>query len=485
MSIDLSQVRFYYINLDRSPDRKAAAEKQAAQHGITLERVSAVDGRTLDPATLTRYDSKRRRSEYLNDLSINEHACVLSHLKALQTFVESGARFGVILEDDFVLHPRFKEGIAWLTQRAYGWKVMKLYTGDGKLYPLGHKALDGSPWELVFPKKLPWVAVGNLYTQEGAAAVLKCFERYWMGFDVQWAWYLLTRNIPVAGIAPGLVNTSDPDNSASTIDDGGNRYQAPAATPPPAPTPAPAPEQKAPAPRKKPRRLTPLQYIWHRLCVWRMALGKQTMRSKVRRIVEISVSPVNVPLKLNYIINMGARRLCMQHPDSPDKCIKVAKYYRHIGQLRHELLAYRAVKQHLEDYLPKYDAELINTNLGPGLVCEIVRDDDGTESRMLIDYALKDGITPEIMRQFHAFAEIVQKNSIPFYDMNPNNFLVQVKNGKPRLVYIDMKYYNDYKPWIYLHLERCIPAISRMIVRRRIERMTSTLEPRIKKNSPA
>lgn len=278
MDSDLKNVRFYYINLDRSVGRKLAAEKQAAEHGIDLQRVSAVDGRLLKPEDLAAYDSKRRLSEYRADLSMGEHACMLSHLKTLKAFLETDGEYAVILEDDFLLHPRFKEGIAWLTQKTSGWQALKLYTGNGKLYPLGKRALDGSEWELVFPKKLPWVTVGNIYTREGAQTVLTCFQRYWMGFDVQWAWHLLTRDIPVCGISPGLVETADPNNLDSTIDEGGSRY-----APPPTET-----ETGAPAQPEPPSKLTASQYILHRLCVWRMAIGKLAMRQKLRKVLKIS-----------------------------------------------------------------------------------------------------------------------------------------------------------------------------------------------------
>ncbi len=277
MNQTLDNVKLYYINLDRSPERRAAIEKQAEEHGIHIERIAAIDGRTLDSATLTRYDSKRRKKEYIHDLSINEHACILSHLKAMETFITSDSEFLVILEDDAVLHPDFKNGIAWLTQQVSGWKVIKLYTAAGKLYPLNCPGNGTTPWELVFPKQLPWVCVGNLYTREGARELLKCFERYWLSFDAQWGWYLLTRNIPVVGVSPSLVTTSDAQNQSSTIDDGGNRYN----------NTNNQETDAGPLPSAQPKR-TLAQYLLRRLCIWRVACGKLNMRSLMHRKLKIS-----------------------------------------------------------------------------------------------------------------------------------------------------------------------------------------------------
>lgn len=181
-------------------------------------------------------------------------------------------------------------------------------------------------------------------------------------------------------------------------------------------------------------------------------------------------------LKLDRIINKGARRLCLVHPEDPDKCVKVAMWYRHIPQLKRDLDAYKAVKPILKDFLPVYEEEFVETNLGPGLVCEIIKDDDGSPSRMLSECLTNNTVSKRVLAQLAIFAKLVMENGIPFYDMNPNNFLVQVRNGKQRLVYIDLKYYNDYKPWVYLHLEKVIPFISRMIVKRRIQRLFNRIE---------
>lgn len=259
-------IRYYYINLERATERREEAEKQAAAFGIHLERIDAVAGKDLDIASLPAYDSKRRLSEFAAELSPNQHACIMSHLKALQTFVDSGATYGVIMEDDLQLHPQFNEGIAWLIGHTSGWKALKLWTGDGKIYPL-HKPLKDCPWQIVFPKKLPWVAVGNIYTREGAMGVLNGFKRYWLGYDAQWAWAtLITENIPCCGISPSLVVSSDPKNEKSTIDAEANSRVAAFA--------------------KQKKEQTWKQYIFHRLCVWTMACGKLRMRARMKSLLK-------------------------------------------------------------------------------------------------------------------------------------------------------------------------------------------------------
>ena len=260
-----TDVSYFYINLSSAVERRASAEKQARDFGIDLQRIEAIAGRDLAENSLSSYDRKRRRQEFASDLTMNEHACILSHCKALRAFLDSGAEYGVILEDDFVLQAHFRESIDYLTRRTSGWQCLKLYTGDGQLFPLGPRRPD-APVRLVFPKKLPWVAVGTLYTRAGALLTLDGFRRYWMGYDVQWAWHLLSGRIPVCGVSPSLVTTSDPNNEASTIDAGDPRDAHF---------------------RTGRQEQTWRQYAWHRLAVWRMSWGKWRMRRSMKHVLRV------------------------------------------------------------------------------------------------------------------------------------------------------------------------------------------------------
>ena len=261
------EVSYFYINLPSAVERRASAEKQAHDFGIDLQRIEAIAGRDLTEESLSSYDRKRRHREFASNLTLNEHACILSHCKALKAFLDSGSDYGVILEDDFVLQAHFREGIDYLTRRTSGWQCLKLYTDDGKLFPLGPRRPD-APVELVFPKKLPWVAVGTLYTRAGALLTLDAFRRYWMGYDVQWAWHLLMGQVPVCGVSPSLVTTSDPNNEASTIDAGDSRLEHF---------------------QRGRNEETWNQYLFHRWSVWRMSWGKWCMRGRMKSMLRIDI----------------------------------------------------------------------------------------------------------------------------------------------------------------------------------------------------
>ena len=77
----------YYINLDRSKDRRGAMEKRFAN----LKRVEGVDGRNLNiPKEIL------RRCK----MSVFQIACLQSHLKAIKTAYDNGDEEALIMEDD-------------------------------------------------------------------------------------------------------------------------------------------------------------------------------------------------------------------------------------------------------------------------------------------------------------------------------------------------------------------------------------------------
>lgn len=82
--------KFFYINLDRSSDRKVKMEQMFDSYGISsYERVEAVDGNQivhLEPR-----------------LSVYEEATTISHLKAVEQFYHSNLESAIICEDDLSL----------------------------------------------------------------------------------------------------------------------------------------------------------------------------------------------------------------------------------------------------------------------------------------------------------------------------------------------------------------------------------------------
>lgn len=178
-------------------------------------------------------------------------------------------------------------------------------------------------------------------------------------------------------------------------------------------------------------------------------------------------------LKLTKFISKGATRICFEHPNNKNLCIKIVSRFKEEGILHKELKAYNQIKYALGDYLTKYEDSLVDTNYGKAIICELLRDDDGKYSNTLNFY--RNSLDEEIISQLYHFAYKLIEYDIFFYDFNLNNFIVQIKQGKKKLYYIDIKSFNNYKPFIYLRLERFIPFIAKHIMIKRLKRFFNNL----------
>jgi glycosyl transferase family 25 len=112
---DLTDVNIYYINLDKRVDRKKQFESQLALAAMPpIERVPAIHGLSLN----TRFDkhigvhtrvqviTEHRRSHY----EIHSRGALgasLSHIRTWKTFLDSGAKYALIIEDDAQLPATF------------------------------------------------------------------------------------------------------------------------------------------------------------------------------------------------------------------------------------------------------------------------------------------------------------------------------------------------------------------------------------------
>ena len=252
--------------------------RQARERGIEIEIIEAVAGQNLSERERADYDRKKRSKFFARELTDNEIACIVSHRKALQTFLESDADYGVILEDDTELRPHFITAIQEATEHWHGWEVAKLYTNEGSLYPLmkpedAAAARANAGVEAVLPRKIMWNAMGFLYSHSGAQKVLDGMQHFWRPADPQIGLILLTRRIPTLGISPSPIVASTL-NEVSTIDpksSGEERWQ------------------------NIPRRSV-MQYLRYRLHVLHIAFAKSRMRALMRR----RLTRTSVPRKTRF-----------------------------------------------------------------------------------------------------------------------------------------------------------------------------------------
>ncbi len=97
-------MRIYYINIEARTDRRKTFELQLVSLGLKAQRIKAVT-----PPDLSENDKKKycdaRKFYWLSEAEL---ACSLSHVAALNQFIESGEQFCLIFEDDVLISASLK-----------------------------------------------------------------------------------------------------------------------------------------------------------------------------------------------------------------------------------------------------------------------------------------------------------------------------------------------------------------------------------------
>ena len=167
--------RCFYINLDRSADRRALVEAELAGAGVDAQRVAGFDGKAdlgKEPTTYSAW----RRTLVGSQLNGAEIGCVESHRRVLRLLVESGDAFGVILEDDVALLSGFRDAVTAVVRDTAGWDVVRL-----EWRKLG-VLVDPQVWtrsghRLVVPKNMTFGGAAFLYSKRGARRALRLLDR--------------------------------------------------------------------------------------------------------------------------------------------------------------------------------------------------------------------------------------------------------------------------------------------------------------------
>lgn len=118
-------MRAYIINLDHATERWSHIKNSFGETNLTLERVSALDGRTISLPD-ERFAEGRFRWFHGRETNIFEVACYLSHLKALEQFLNTSDETALIGEDDVVPGPNLDTVLAAALRYKDSWNILRL-----------------------------------------------------------------------------------------------------------------------------------------------------------------------------------------------------------------------------------------------------------------------------------------------------------------------------------------------------------------------
>jgi len=140
----LPAIRAYVINLEGAAKRWSHVQKIFPEAGITFSRAPAVDGKTLklEPSI---YSEPWYRFLHGRETNPREVGCYLSHLKALQSFLETDSELALICEDDISFGPELVTVIAAVRALPRFWNLLRL-SGLSEGCPLKVRQLSPHQW---------------------------------------------------------------------------------------------------------------------------------------------------------------------------------------------------------------------------------------------------------------------------------------------------------------------------------------------------
>lgn len=184
-------------------------------------------------------------------------------------------------------------------------------------------------------------------------------------------------------------------------------------------------------------------------------------------------------LNNNLLIGRGTLRASYLHPENSAFIIKVPADGQDSGiQANHkELKGYRRlVRQHGQLDCISHCHTIIETSLGPGLVCDCIRDEDGAVSKTIWDLVIyQDVCDIDYLQQVAGkFCELLIARDIFLFDINLKNIAMKrLVDGSCQPYAIDLK--GPYDNNEFLGLSSHI----KFLARRKLKRRSAQLLTRI------
>ena len=135
-----SPIRTFVISMPASEQRRSACMQAARNAGLEPEWFEAANGRQLmaeyeqgqHPSEICLQDQTvlelglGRRVTIAQKLSAGELGCAWSHLSIYQKMRDEGIEHALILEDDAILKPAFKEALPLIMQESPRWDLVQI-----------------------------------------------------------------------------------------------------------------------------------------------------------------------------------------------------------------------------------------------------------------------------------------------------------------------------------------------------------------------
>ncbi|MCF6444827.1 glycosyltransferase family 25 protein [Nereida sp. MMG025] len=208
----------FLINLADSTDRLEAARTALGQLGVSFTRIDAFDGRQTVAADHPDFDTQKARKTMGRDMSGGELGCCFSQIRAVEAFLETGADFGLTLEDDMVPHAHAIKVVERIIEKERGlkrqtpWYVCNLGDEPAKINRSAYTMnTDNQDWHMLRAFYFPMGGTALLWTRDGAKEFVRIAKPIYEPFDNFLRNWLLT-NAQGMAVTPAVFAPAGTDS---------------------------------------------------------------------------------------------------------------------------------------------------------------------------------------------------------------------------------------------------------------------------------
>lgn len=201
---DSTQV--YVINLKKDIIKKQKIANILESFKLNHLFIDAIDANKKNHLNLDGYNVTKRKLFLGRELIDKEIAITNSHIKALNTFLKSKLKYGLILEDDIEIPLIFVSVLRKITSINYEWDVIRFINKPKFLKLKGRKVfiLD-SQHSLIRLPKLPGGGYAYIVSRRGAKKIIKMTWNYYHPIDILLGQTWKT-NLNSLFCTPGIIN---------------------------------------------------------------------------------------------------------------------------------------------------------------------------------------------------------------------------------------------------------------------------------------
>lgn len=202
--------------------------------------------------------------------------------------------------------------------------------------------------------------------------------------------------------------------------------------------------------------------------------------------IESAASGGNVlALKNLEPFGIGGRRMCYVHPHEPGKCVKVlrtdarrtvrhkkhiipANWRREYNNNTHEMRILEALERRIGPtmaaHLPR-SYGLVPTDLGPGLVLDLIRDAEGGISRSIRELITVGHDITTFRDSFDEFGRFLSNNLVLTRNLLDHNLVIRMDGETPGAMYL----IDGFGDPAWIPFSRWFPALGKAKVQKRLE----------------